>query len=455
MKLHIRWLAVLGALICLPLIVQADAAAGSEKAAGTAAGAPNIPKTWSSEALRALDVPLTKPEFSAKYFMDEGLYYRIPVRPMWKSYPIYHPSKEPAGYLDDLAKREPEEIVVDPAKLKTEEDWIRAGEQVFDAPLFYETQEGVDRLHDLKRYESAGVPVTKDGIMPFNRYFIYKKGKVRVGQYSCSMCHTRVMPDGSVIKGAQGNFPKERLDAYDRQVTAAKRTDAPKFLDELHDFARNAFGAPWLAQDPWARYTKLSFDEIQTLWRAIPPGVQARVGTSVWNPVQVPDLIGLKDRTYLDHTGLTRNRSVGDLMRYAVNNQGGVLFANHGDFKFNESLPPPEEMLRYSDEQVYALALYLYSLKAPQNPHRLDAQAERGKAVFEREGCGHCHTPPLYTNNKLTPVHGFDVPPNHPDRENIFDFSVGTDPGLALATRRGTGFYKVPSLLGLWYRGPL
>ena len=32
--------------------------------------------------------------------------------------------------------------------------------------------------------------------------------------------------------------------------------------------------------------------------------------------------------------------------------------------------------------------------------------------------------------------------------------SVGTDPGLALRTRRGTGFYKVPSLTGVWYRGP-
>jgi hypothetical protein len=30
---------------------------------------------------------------------------------------------------------------------------------------------------------------------------------------------------------------------------------------------------------------------------------------------------------------------------------------------------------------------------------------------------------------------------------------VGTDPGPALATRNGTGYYKVPSLKGVWYRG--
>jgi hypothetical protein len=33
-------------------------------------------------------------------------------------------------------------------------------------------------------------------------------------------------------------------------------------------------------------------------------------------------------------------------------------------------------------------------------------------------------------------------------------FSVGTDPTLALKSRRGTGYYKVPSLKGVWYRGP-
>lgn len=29
---------------------------------------------------------------------------------------------------------------------------------------------------------------------------------------------------------------------------------------------------------------------------------------------------------------------------------------------------------------------------------------------------------------------------------------MGTDSGLALKTRKGTGFYKIPSLRGVWYR---
>ena len=30
--------------------------------------------------------------------------------------------------------------------------------------------------------------------------------------------------------------------------------------------------------------------------------------------------------------------------------------------------------------------------------------------------------------------------------------TVGTEPNLAMATRRGTGYDKVPSLRGVWYR---
>lgn len=102
---------------------------------------------------------------------------------------------------------------------------------------------------------------------------------------------------------------------------------------------------------------------------------------------------------------------------------------------------------------MYAIAQYIHSLKPPPNPHGWDAIAALGQKVFQREGCAGCHTPPLYTNNKLTLAVGYEAPPNHPLREDILPISVGTDPGLALKTRKGTGLYKVPSLRGVWYRG--
>jgi hypothetical protein len=57
----------------------------------------------------------------------------------------------------------------------------------------------------------------------------------------------------------------------------------------------------------------------------------------------------------------------------------------------------------------------------------------------------------LYTNNKLTLAKGFSAPEDSP--LDIVRTSVGTDPGLALRTRKGTGYYKIPSLKGVWYRG--
>jgi len=117
-------------------------------------------------------------------------------------------------------------------------------------------------------------------------------------------------------------------------------------------------------------------------------------------------------------------------------------------------LPDVKGLARESDAELYALALYIYSLKPPPNPNRFEALAAKGKIVFEREGCNGCHTPPLYTNNMITPATGFKVPEEDRKKYQILDISVGTDPFLATKTRRGTGYYKVPSLKGVWYRGP-
>jgi len=63
-----------------------------------------------------------------------------------------------------------------------------------------------------------------------------------------------------------------------------------------------------------------------------------------------------------------------------------------------------------------------------------------------------CHTPPLYTNNKLTPAQGF--PYQRPkDQYDILPIVV-VPIRRGLTTRLGTGYYKVPSLKGVWYRGP-
>jgi CxxC motif-containing protein (DUF1111 family) len=117
-------------------------------------------------------------------------------------------------------------------------------------------------------------------------------------------------------------------------------------------------------------------------------------------------------------------------------------------------LPAPATLTRYTDEQAYAFALYVCSLRPPANPHVSTEQTKRGETVFHREGCAVCHVPPLYTNNKLTPGGSFTVTEAHRKALDILDVRVGTDARSATVSLRGRGFYKVPSLRGVWYRGP-
>ena len=138
-------------------------------------------------------------------------------------------------------------------------------------------------------------------------------------------------------------------------------------------------------------------------------------------------------------------------MRYAALVQGSDCL-DFGSHRFYTDAQR-RILYRYDDAVLYALAQYVYSLRPPSNPNVFDSRAARGQKLFAREGCVSCHTPPLYTNNKLTLAAGYTPPEDHPLREDILPVSVGTDPGLALKTRKGTGLYKVPSLRGVWYRG--
>jgi hypothetical protein len=221
---------------------------------------------------------------------------------------------------------------------------------------------------------------------------------------------------------------------------------------------RTLFAAPWVAHDAPLSFDQGSTEAIASAHEVIPPGLMARHGTSPLYPVQVPDLIGVQDRHYLDRTGLQQHRSIADMMRYAALNQFADFISSYdgfipADVPDHNKLPDPNSAGgRYSDTQLYALALYIYSLKPPPNPNKTDTLAAHGKEVFARERCAVCHTPPLYTNNKLTLAEGFTLPPDADEKYDILPISVGTDPGLALKTRRGTGYYKVPSLKGVWYR---
>ena len=158
-------------------------------------------------------------------------------------------------------------------------------------------------------------------------------------------------------QGSIGNFPFERAAKYSSLVYVP-----PPILFVLN---RQLYAAPWLNPDPLDREKTMIPEEMDDLLLTIPPGVISR------HRVDFPEFKKLPD-------------PIGSVMT---------------------------EQGRYRDEQLYALARYIYSLKPPANPNKFSAAAMRGKKIFEREGCASCHTPPLDTNNKLTPAGEFVVPP--------------------------------------------
>ena len=405
---------------------------------------PDIPRTWADQDVESFELPLAQRDRSPRY-TTSAEYYAFKPRIIYRSYPVYAPGREPGGYREWLLNREPE-IIFDAAKLKTKEDWIQAGKIVFDSGgrIFpAPAQPEVD----------PWLPVSPEGVLPYFRpgytYIIRKKGVLEIQSNACANCHVRIMPDGSFVYGAQG--VKERPATSEQIERLEELPDLSLSRRKELDFV--LYGVPWL-QSKEAYLKENTRERLLQILKASHPGTMARQGTSAIYQVRVPSLVGVRDLKYLDATGLVRHRSIGDLMRYAVLNTGLDTLAHFGDFQPSPGPTPfsNDPGMRYSDEQLYALALYIYSLQPPPNPNPVNDLSRRGQRVFQQQGCAGCHTPPLYTNNKLTPALGFHVPEDVRMANDVLDVCVGTDPNLALATRRGTGFYKVPSLRGVWYR---
>jgi hypothetical protein len=109
------------ALLWLSILLAIGAAPVRQRAAP-------VPTTWEDKAIAGLEVPLANPVGSPKHVAAE-YYYRIPVAPIYKVYPVYAPGREPAGYWERLTHQDPE-IAWDDAGhrpvLASDADWVRA-----------------------------------------------------------------------------------------------------------------------------------------------------------------------------------------------------------------------------------------------------------------------------------------------------------------------------------------
>jgi hypothetical protein len=413
-----------------------------------------IPRAWEDRSMRDFRLPLAGLGH-APTLLSERAYYELPESNL-KTYPVYSPDKEPPEYLDWLKKQKPQPLV-DIDKLKTREDWIAAGREVFygrELPRFSGSEHNLQLIRNpevIKRYR---LQATKEGVLLGLRYVVREQGKVELGTDTCAMCHVHVRPDGALIEGAPNNHTPFGPLMGDLTRTYARIS--PQMLEERRrKHMREDYRVPFLKDDPNLVVANLPAEEIATLYDRHPLGVHGRTNTSLLYPVKIANLIGINDMRYFDRTGTARNRNISDLMRYC----GLVADVSDAMTRYGDGPNASMELgamglasgvHRTPDPLLYALAQYIYSLQPAANPNRPSALTARGKKVFVDSGCARCHTPPLYTNNRLTLAEGFRPSTDLMKHVNAMPESAGTDSSLALLTRKGTGFYRVPTLRMIW-----
>jgi hypothetical protein len=421
---------------------------------GVTLSAQEVPAPWSDGSIAGYRLPLAGLGHAPK-MISGSAYYALPEVNL-KTYPVYTPDKEPKGYIEWLQSREPEPMV-DPSKLHSRQEWIAAGREVFygrELPRFSGSEDNLKLIRDPRVIEAYKLQITKDGVLLGLRYLVREKGKVELGTDTCAMCHTRVQPDGSVTEGpANIHTPFGPLMG---DLTRRYAGFGEQFLEERRRRQmREDYRVPFLHPDPNLASADLPAEEIARLYDQNPLGVHARTNTSLLYPVKIANLIGIGDMKFFDRTGTARNRGIADLMRYtgSIADVSDAL-TEYGDGPGNkvnlENMGLKNGVKRTPDALLYALALFIESLQPPPNPNQPGAMSKRGEAVFQAQGCGNCHTAPLYTNNRLTLAVGYQPSESVMSSTGAMNISVGTDPNLALKTRKGTGFYRVPSLRMVW-----
>ncbi len=382
-----------------------------------------------------------------------------------RTYPVYPPDDEPAGYWDELQKKKPE-LLVDTSKIRSAQDWVAAGERAFS-----ELDSFWARTNDPSLIAQARNPRNFDGVLKWpdgtvgeSRWVVTEEG-VMLSRRECGHCHRfTVGADGK--PGITGGPPiggrpvgVARLEPVGLGDPPTLARAIPRFFvgDTVPVAMWRMFTVPWAPDERVERLRlmnaqDLSTQETQRLTQiGAGTDVFPRPNGSPYHAAKGPDLRLLRYGRYIDATGTHRLRGAEDVARYAALITG----ADRMDFGSHRILTDEQRRVRfrYADEVLYAIGMYLMSLEPPKNPNQAAAEVlTRGEQVFRREGCANCHVPPNYTSGRLTLAQGWEPPANHPNREDIAPVSVGTDPGLALKTRKGTGFYKIPSLRGVWYR---
>jgi len=358
-------------LIAIALLTPAFPQQSSPSPARTP-GRSKAPKIWDDSALHdwALPVMNMRPQH---YTAAE--YYATPADNT-RTFPVYHPDREPAGYLDSLRKRAAEPLI-EIGKARTQHEWIESGARVWDELDLIQVRTSDPRIIDYLRSPAAlkkyPVRTTKDGELFDFRRVVDKGGRLQLGVRGCAGCHTRVTADGNIISGSQANFPPPPLAPMSNFIFSVFSIpkEPGEDLPSPGEGAYAAWGVPWLKVDIHEKIKSMSPGDVQALNDADAPGTFARFNGSPYFTTKIPSLIGVPTSRYLDATGTHRNRGPEDIARYAV--LAGA--ADDGAIGPHEFFTDYQRRLglRYTDDATYALGMFLYyGLQEPRNPNQPD-----------------------------------------------------------------------------------
>src|SRR5262249_34437393 len=158
--------------------------------------------------------------------------------------------------------------------------------------------------------------MSADGVLVDYRWVVDLDGRLKLSFSSCMGCHTRIMPDGSLLPGAPSNF--DLSDAPAVQIMLRQVRIAPGLSRGQEFYAQ--FGVPWVQDDVHQSFKTKTNAEVGQLTAqddGAPPGTMfARFNGSPFFGTRMADLRGIRDRAYLDTTATHLNRGPEDLARY-------------------------------------------------------------------------------------------------------------------------------------------
>lgn len=142
----------------------------------------------------------------------------------------------------------------------------------------------------------------------------------------------------------------------------------------------------------------------------------------VLDPMSIPNLWGMKHQRYFNGSAV---------VKIVTPASAAIRFETQYIMNHGYEVRPPRAL-------TWGLAMWLYDMEEPAPAHSPDpTSVTRGAQIFTQR-CASCHVPSQGYAGDLIPAETLQ----------------GLDDLASRSIDRGTGFYKVPSLVGVGYGGP-